>query len=251
MIRRVWPLTVAAVALGIDAYVVAGVLPQIATSLKVGIDAVGLGVTAFTGAYAVAGPLLSARLARGGAANALLIALGVFNLGNMVTALAPGLAVFLVSRVVTGVGAGVLTAVATATASAMAEEGSRGRAMSLVTLGLSAGTVAGVPMGMLLGQHVSWRLTMALIVAVGALSQLALALRARSLPRLDDTTGETPLSALRDSRTAVGIVIAFLLGVASLGLYTYLLPMAESAGLGGWGFALVWAWASAALRDRH
>ena len=64
MIRRVWPLTVAAVALGIDAYVVAGILPQIATSLAVSLSAVGLGVTAFTGAYALAGlsrPLHSVR----------------------------------------------------------------------------------------------------------------------------------------------------------------------------------------------
>lgn len=242
MIRRVWPLTVAAVALGIDAYVVAGILPQIATSLAVSLSAVGLGVTAFTGAYALAGPLLSARLAKGGAASALLIALGVFNLGNVATALAPGLAVFLASRVVAGVGAGVLTAVATATAAAMAQEGERGRAMSLVTLGLSAGTVAGVPVGMLLGHHVSWRWTVGLVIAVGAMSQLVLTLRARSLPNLADTIGEPPLSALQDRRTALGVTIAFLLGVASLGLYTYLLPMAEDAGLGDWGFTLVWAW---------
>lgn len=242
MIRRVWPLTVAAVALGIDAYVAAGILPQIATSLTVSISAVGLGVTAFTGAYALAGPLLSARLARGGAASALLIALGVFNLGNVATALTPGLAVFLASRVVAGAGAGVLTAVATATAAAMAKDGERGQAMSLVTLGLSAGTLAGVPVGMLLGQHVSWRWTMGLVVAVGALSQLALTLRARPLPRLDDATSEPPLGVLRDPRTAMGIAVAFLLGMASLGLYTYLLPRTETAGLGDWGFALVWAW---------
>lgn len=242
MIRRVWPLTVAAVALGIDAYVVAGILPQIATSLAVSLSAVGLGVTAFTGAYTLAGPLLSARLAKGGAASALLIALGVFNLGNVATALAPGLAVFLASRVVAGVGAGVLTAVATATAAAMAQEGERGRAMSLVTLGLSAGTVAGVPVGMLLGHHVSWRWTVGLVIAVGAMSQLVLTLRARSLPNLADAIGEPPLSALQDRRTALGVTIAFLLGVASLGLYTYLLPMAKDAGLGDWGFTLVWAW---------
>lgn len=83
---------------------------------------------------------------------------------------------------------------------------------------------------------------MGLVVAVGALSQLALTLRARSLPRLDDTTSEPPLGVLQDLRTAIGVAVAFLLGVASLGLYTYLLPMAETAGLGDWGFALVWAW---------
>jgi MFS transporter, DHA1 family, inner membrane transport protein len=41
---------------------------------------------------------------------------------------------------------------------------------------------------------------------------------------------------------AAGVGMAFLLGVASLGLYTYLLPLAEEAGLGGWSLAFVWAW---------
>lgn len=49
MIRKVWPLVVAAVALGIDAYVLAGVLPQIADSLATSLAMIGLGVTAFTG----------------------------------------------------------------------------------------------------------------------------------------------------------------------------------------------------------
>lgn len=242
MMRRIWPLVVAAIALGIDAYVLAGVLPRIADSLATTVAMIGLGVTAFTAAYAVAGPLLSGRLTRGSTARALLIALGVFNLGNLVTTLAPGIEVFLVSRVIAGAGAGILTAVATATAAAMAAERERGRAMAMVTFGLSTGTVAGVPVGMLLGQSLGWRWTMGLVVVIGVLSMAALALRARTLPRLDAEAGGPAIRVLRTGRTAVGVLAAFLLGVASLGLYTYLLPMAESAGLGDWGFALVWAW---------
>ena len=45
MIARVWPLVVAAVALGIDAYVLAGVLPRIADSLTTTVAMIGLGVT--------------------------------------------------------------------------------------------------------------------------------------------------------------------------------------------------------------
>ncbi|MFE1170386.1 MFS transporter [Nocardiopsis sp. NPDC058789] len=239
MIRRVWPLVVAATALGIDAYVLAGVLPSIATSLATTVAMIGLGVTAFTAAYAIAGPLLSGRLTRGDTGRALLVSLGVFNLGNLATALAPGIGVFLVSRVVAGAGRGVLTAVATATAAALVAGHERGRAMSMVTFGLSAGTVAGVPVGMLVGQSLGWRWTMALVVAVGVLSMAA---RARTLPSLG-TTGGAPASGVpRSGRTSAGVLTAFLLGVASLGLYTYLLPMAEASGLGGWGFALVWAW---------
>ncbi|GIJ25839.1 hypothetical protein Vqi01_10010 [Micromonospora qiuiae] len=206
MIRKVWPLTVAAIALGIDVYVVAGVLPQIATSLATTVAMVGLGVTAFTAAYAVAGPLLFGRLTRGSTARAILIALGVFNLGNLITMLAPDVTVFLASRVITGAGAGILTAVATATAAAMVGEHERGRAMSLVAFGLSAGTVAGVPVGMLIGQDLSWRATMGFVVLIGLLSMTALTLRARTLPRLDTTARQPVFTVLRSSKTVPGRV---------------------------------------------
>ncbi|WP_335937364.1 MFS transporter [Streptomyces sp. PTD5-9] len=241
MIRRVGPLVAASIALGIDAYVLAGVLPSIAGSLTTTAAVVGLGVTAFTAAYALAGPLLSGMLTRGGTAGALLIALGVFNLGNLITVVSPGIEVFLASRVVAGAGAGVLTAVATATAAAMVADHERGRAMAMVTFGLSTGTVAGVPIGMFIGDRLNWRWTMGLVVAVGILSMIALAATARSIPPPPGVRGPV-FGVLRSAKAAVGVVAAFLLGVASLGLYTYLLPMAEEQGLQGWGFALVWAW---------
>ncbi|MFC0674977.1 MFS transporter [Brachybacterium hainanense] len=242
MIRRLWPLVLAAVALGIDAYVLAGVLPQIAASLTTTLAMIGLGVTAFTAAYAISGPFLSGRLSRGGTGRALLLALGLFNLGNLITTLAPGIEIFLGARILAGAGAGVLTAVATATAAAMAADHERGRAMSLVTFGLSTGTVAGVPLGMLIGHAAGWRWTMGLVVVIGLVSMIAVAVRGRTLPLLDAGGGGSAFAALRSGRTAVGVLAAFLLGVASLGLYTYLLPMAEDRGLGAWGFALVWAW---------
>lgn len=139
-------------------------------------------------------------------------------------------------------GAGILTAVATATAAAMVADPERGRAMSLVTFGLSTGTVAEVPIGMLIGQSAGWRWTMALVVLIGVVSMAALAIRAKTLPRLDASAGGPAFRVLQSSRTCAGVVAAFLLGVASLGLYTYLLPMAEDRGLAGLGFALVWAW---------
>ncbi|MFI5774684.1 MFS transporter [Streptomyces sp. NPDC051658] len=241
MIRRVWPLVAASSALGIDAYVLAGVLPSIADSLATTVAAVGLGVTAFTAAYALAGPLLSGILIRGSTARALLIALGVFNLGNLITVVSPGTEVFLASRVIAGAGAGVLTAVATAAAAAMVADHERGRAMAMVTFGLSTGTVAGVPVGMLIGNQLNWRWTMALVVAVGLLSMVALAVKARTIPSLPASRGPA-FVVLRSPKTLIGVAAAFLLGVASLGLYTYLLPMAEARGLQDWGFALVWAW---------
>lgn len=242
MIGKVWPLVVAAVSLGIDAYVLAGVLPDMADSLATTAGAIGLGVTAFTAAYAAAGPFLSRVLVGRSTRTALLVALGTFNLGNLATALAPALGVFLASRVVAGAGAGVLTAVATATAGALVADRERGRAMALVAFGLSTGTVAGVPLGMLIGEQVGWRGTMGFVVLVGSLSMLALALRSGALPQLSTARRSGNGTVLRNPRVALGVALSFILGMASLGLYTYLLPMADERGLNGWGFALVWAW---------
>ncbi|MES0835696.1 MFS transporter [Nocardiopsis tropica] len=242
MIRRLWPLVAATVSLGIDAYVLAGVLPRIAESLTVSVAAVGLGVTAFTGAYAFAGPLLSGPLVAGSTRRALVVALALFNLGNLVTALAPGIAVFLASRVVAGLGAGVLTAVATATAAAMVADRERGRAMALVTFGLSTGTVAGVPVGMLIGQWAGWRWTMGLVVAIGAVSMVAVLVRRAPYPAIAVVRLGENLRLLGSPVIAAGVALAFLLGLASLGLYTYLVPMADERGLAPLAFALVWVW---------
>ncbi|MEU0101423.1 MFS transporter [Streptomyces sp. NPDC006267] len=242
MIRKIWPLVVAAISLGIDAYVLAGVLPDMADSLTTTVGAIGLGVTAFTAAYAAAGPFLSRVLVGRSTRTALLVALGTFNLGNLATALAPTLGVFLTSRVVAGAGAGVLTAVATTTAGALVAEHERGRAMAMVTFGLSTGTVVGVPLGMLIGEQVGWRGTMGLVVLIGILSMLALVLRSGTLPKIPASRRSGRGTVLGNPRVAFGIALSFVLGVASLGLYTYLLPMADESGLGTWGFALVWAW---------
>lgn len=74
-------------------------LPQIADSLATTVGAIDLGVTAFTAAYALAGTTLAKHATHGSTKRALLLSLGLFNVANLVTALAPDLTVFLGSRV--------------------------------------------------------------------------------------------------------------------------------------------------------
>ena len=264
---RLWPLVLSTVALGINSYVIAGILPSIAVSLRTSQGAVGLGVTAFTAAYALTAPWLPGLLTRTGTTRrALSTALTVFTAGSAITALSPSPRVFLVARAVAGVGAGALTALATGAAGAMMP-GRRDRAMATITLGLSLGTVAGVPVGMLIAGRVGWRAAMGLIVVLGLVALAALAARGAAIPDLPrparsnrsnrPNRPEGTAEGARDPRIpagrarirrrtalvlAGGVVLAFLLGVASLGLYTYLLPIAAGAGLSGLGFALVWAW---------
>lgn len=89
MIGRLWPFVVGSVALGLDAYVIAGLLPAMASSLHASESTVGLSVAAFTGAYAIAGPLLAGFAGRN-VRGSLMTALVVFTLANVATAASSG-----------------------------------------------------------------------------------------------------------------------------------------------------------------
>lgn len=167
MIRRLWPLVLGTFALGLDAYVLAGLLPGMARDLATTQALAGLGVTAFTAAYAVSAPALAFTAERLSVRVALLAGLGAFTLGNALTALAPSLGLFLAARLLAGVGAGLYSPLAAATAGASVEPGRRGRALALILAGLSVGTALGVPLGLLVEDGFGWRWTIGLIVLLG------------------------------------------------------------------------------------
>lgn len=242
MIRKVWPLTATTVSLGINAYVIAAILPQIAGSLHTTTATIGLGVTVFTASYAVAGPFFAGRIASQWPRQGLLWTLTLFNVATVVTALAMDTTMFLIGRALAGAAAGLLTPIAASAAAGLVDEQQRGKAMTAVTFGLSIGTVIGVPIGMLIGEHVGWRWSIALIAAVGTVSLTAIVPSmgwVRAAGRRERTIIGFPFWA---AQPVLGVIVSFGLGVTSLGLYTYLLPIASARGFSSMSFALIWAW---------
>ncbi|MEU5902617.1 MFS transporter [Streptomyces venezuelae] len=243
-VRKVWLLMVGSFTLGLDAYVMAGLLPVVADDLATTVSLAGQMVTVFTLAYAVSAPLVAGLLSGVRPRVLIVAALAVFTLGNGLTALAPGLTVLLVARAVAGIGAGVYSALSTAAAAALAGEERRGRALALVMGGMSSGTVLGVPLGVLLADHTSWRATMWLVTGLGAVALLGLAVGLPDIPAAPAVPMRARLAALTD-RTVLPVVgVSFLGAVASLGLYTYLAPvLASSGGVGDGAVApYLWAW---------
>ncbi|MBX7549669.1 MFS transporter [Streptomyces sp. NPDC004232] len=234
-------LALGAFALGLDAYVMAGLLPRVADDLAVSEASAGQMVTVFTLCYALAAPVFATALAGRPAKVVLACALAVFTVGNALTALAPGLPVLLVARALAGIGAGLYSPMAAATAAGLGGAERRGRSLALVMGGMSIGTVIGVPIGVLLAEHVGWRGTLWLITALGVVALGGIAL----LPRTE--AGPPPalrdrVRILTDGRVASVAVVSLLGGVASLGLYTYLAPfLSDAAGLHE-TVGPMWAW---------
>lgn len=241
MIRRLWPFVLGSVALGLDAYVIAGLLPAIAASLGSRVETVGLGVATFTGAYALSGPILAGRAGRR-PHRSLLISVGLFTVANIATAASGNVWVFLAARGLAGGAAGVYSPLSTAVAAGLVEPRMRGRALALVLSGLAVGTVFGVPLGLLLAGRWGWRVAILLIVVVGAVGLIGIAARGGELP-------EVPASGVRDRLRVLGrpdnlltVTVVLLTGIASLGLYTYLTVILGASRLASHQTLAIWVW---------
>lgn len=238
---RLWPFVVGSVALGLDAYVVAGLLPTIASSLDAREATVGLGVAAFTGSYAIAGPLLAGRAGRR-SRRSLIVSLLIFTVANLATALSPTVGFFLVSRVVAGASAGVYSPLSSAVAAEIAGEARRGRALALVLAGLAVGTVFGVPTGLALAHQWGWRAAILLIAAIGGAALAGIALRGGELPEIPASGARERLLSIARPKNLVTVTVTLLTGVASLGLYTYMTVILSEGRLASHQTLAIWVW---------
>uniref|UniRef100_A0AAU2VTQ8 MFS transporter n=1 Tax=Streptomyces sp. NBC_00008 TaxID=2903610 RepID=A0AAU2VTQ8_9ACTN len=215
-------LATGAFAIGTDTFVVAGVLPEVATDLSTNLADVGWVSTVFALTYAVLAPVLGALTGRLERRTVLVISLLVFALGNVASALAPGLGALLAARIATAAGAALYIPAASASAGALSAPERRGRAMAVVLGGLSAATVAGVPFGTWLAADLGWRATFWLLAGLGALCAAAVA---AGLPqvRLPAAPGlAARMAPVRDARVLFTVLTTLLFMTGGYLALTYI-----------------------------
>jgi DHA1 family inner membrane transport protein len=159
---------------GTGAFVISGILIPISGSLGVSVAASGQAMTAYALSTAVLAPV--GLMLTGGwpRKRALLTGMAVFALGNALCALAATFPMLLAGRVLMGLGA-MFTPICAGIAVALVEPARRGRALSLVFLGISLSYVIGLPLGAWLGLRFGWQWPIALVAMLAAASVVALA----------------------------------------------------------------------------
>jgi predicted MFS family arabinose efflux permease len=240
-------LSIGAFALGVDAYVMAGLLPGIGATFAQPPSNVGQTVTAFTVFYAVSAPLLGALMAGKPARPVMVLALGIFTLSNAWSALSPSFAALLASRAIAGVGAGLYTPSAVAAAAAMVKPHQRGRALGLIIGGLAMGTALGVPLGLTLATHLGWRATLWLITGLGLVAATGIGLGFPNIPVASPPSLRQRLVILGDRRVAATIMVSFLGAVGSIGFYTYVALFLRATAEVTDVLPLLWAWSLGGL----
>ena len=237
--------------LGMSEFVVVGILPDIASGLKVSEVTVGNLVAIFAFVYAPCTPLGSALSARFPRFLTYLTLMGVFLVGNILCAFAPNYPVLLIARLLIASVSGTLVAISMTFAPDVTTDKYRTKFIAWVFSGFSIASVVGVPAGTWVANTFGWRVTFAL---VSVLTAVLMASMAVSLPRNSHPAKIGFLRQFRlffDRRIQLGVADVVFGAAASYVFYTYLSPIMRdeigvperyiSVGLVVYGCACLWS----------
>ncbi len=173
--RLLYLLMLCNLVLGTGVFVLGGILVPVSESLHVSVAAAGQVMTAYAVSTALLAPPVLVLTGGWPRRAALVFGLLLFALGCLVCALAQNLPVLLAGRALMGIGA-IYTPISGGIAVAMVAPAQRGRALSLVFLGVSLSYVVGMPLGAWLGFRYGWRWPVVTVAAAGLVAALALTL---------------------------------------------------------------------------
>ncbi|EPG73270.1 transporter, major facilitator family protein [Leptospira fainei serovar Hurstbridge str. BUT 6] len=235
-------LALGAFTIGTEGFMIAGILPLMASDLSVSVAKAGYLVTAFSLTYAFGSPILA--MITGNLNRKTILSLGLiaFTLSNLLSAYADSFISLLLIRIFLGLSAGLFMPNASAYAANAVEPERRGRALSFVYSGMTVALVVGVPLGTFLGSEFGWRSTFLGVAALASLSLLGV------LFFLPEQSPSRPillkerLSFLRQTRF-LNILLLTIFGLGgAFTVYTYLAEyLQRTIGLpaSGIGFVLM------------
>jgi MFS transporter, DHA1 family, inner membrane transport protein len=202
----IYAMVIGAFAVGADEFIVAGVVQEISEALSVTIGAVGLFESAYALGVAIGAPLFTAIGLRVPRRQMLLISIGVFVLGNVVSAIGPTYWTIMSGRLIAATAHGAFLGIAALYAGELVDPARKGRAIALVFSGLTAATVLGAPLGAAVGRALGWRFTFWSLVLLGgiALVSLLVMMPRKSLADAHDHANHADAEALEPHAVHAG-----------------------------------------------
>jgi DHA1 family inner membrane transport protein len=208
-------------AMGTDNFVVAGILPSVASSLGTSVSLAGQMVAVYALSFAVLAPVMAAVGGGWPRKPMLVVALGIFVVGNAITAMATDLNTVLLSRALAGLGAAMFSPTALGVASAIAPPGRRGYALSIVTAGLAGATALGSPLGTFIGGLGGWRMTLWFVAALGLVAMLAVWWLLNAVRPPERISLRERFAPIGDARVALALLTNVFANGGLLMVYTY------------------------------
>lgn len=218
-------LAIGAFGIGTTEFVIMGLLPEVALDFGVSIPSAGLLISGYALGVVVGAPLLTAIGSRVSRKTVLIALMGVFIVGNLLSALAPTYGVLMTGRIIAALAHGAFFGVGSVVAASLVPKAKQASAIALMFTGLTVANVLGVPGGTALGQEFGWRSTFWAVTALGVIGLLGIVIL---VPRQDTTEGRglrVELAVFKNVQVWLALAMTALGFAGVFASFTYIAPM--------------------------
>ncbi|MFF9312086.1 MFS transporter [Streptomyces sp. NPDC014748] len=218
-------LAIGAFGIGTTEFVIMGLLPEVASDFGVSIPTAGLLVTGYALGVMLGAPLMTVLGTKISRKRMLMLLMGLFIAGNLLSALAPVFSVMLIGRVVASLAHGAFFGIGSVVAAELVAPHKRAGAIAMMFTGLTVANVVGVPLGTLIGQSAGWRVTFAAVAGLGVLGLAGIAKLVPDLPKPEGVHLRHELAALKNAQVLLAMAMTVLGFGGVFAAVTYIAPM--------------------------
>ncbi|GAB2935388.1 MFS transporter [Streptomyces heilongjiangensis] len=222
-------LAIGAFGIGTTEFVIMGVLPEVAGDFGVSIPTAGFLVTGYALGVVLGAPIMTALGTKVSRKRMLMLLMGLFVLGNLLSALAPAYTIMLLGRVVASLAHGAFFGIGSVVAADMVAPDRKAGAIAMMFSGLTVANVVGVPLGTLIGQSLGWRITFAAVAALGVVGLLGVARLVPDMPRPQGVRLRHELAAFKNVQVLLAMAMTVLGFGGVFAAITYIAPMMTHA----------------------
>ncbi|CAL9518230.1 Inner membrane transport protein YdhP [Streptomyces sp. enrichment culture] len=218
-------LAIGAFGIGTTEFVIMGLLPEVAGDYGVSIPTAGFLVTGYALGVMFGAPLMTVLGTRIPRKRMLMLLMGLFVVGNLLSALAPSFWVMVTGRVVASLAHGAFFGIGSVVAADLVAPDKKAGAIAMMFTGLTVANVVGVPLGTLVGQSLGWRVTFGLVAALGVIGLAGIAKLVPDLPKPEGVRLRHELAAFRNVQVLLAMAMTVLGFGGVFAAITYIAPM--------------------------
>lgn len=207
---------------------VVGILPEISADLNLPIPTTGLLVSAYAAGVAIGSPIISLLMAATERKRTLLLLMGLFVFGHILSATAHTFMWLLVARVISAVCHASFLGIAAVVAAGTVSPEQSGRAVSKVWLGFSAASLVGIPGMAAIGHLISWRATFWPITGIGIIATLAIAIWVPGQASDERSDVAREIRPLGRTQVLLAMAMSLLVCASTFSVLAYIAPFLAS-----------------------
>ena len=221
-------LAIGAFGIGVTEFSPMGMLPGIAADLGVSIPAAGLLVSAYALGVLLGAPLMTLTTGRIPRRYLLIGLMGIFTLGNLMSAIATDYYSLMIARLVTSLNHGAFFGVGSIVAASVVAPDKRAGAVAAMFLGLTLATIGGVPLAAWFGDAFGWRTAFWGITGLGVLAMVALWFALPHVPQSNNGGALAEIRVLGRGPVLSALALTVIGSSAMFTVFTYIAPILTS-----------------------